>query len=294
MFGFIVNRESGNGYGKKVWSQVESTVIKRDIEYVVRFTERPMHAKEIVAELLAKDVETVIVIGGDGTIHEVVNGLVYKNVSLGIIPAGSGNDFARCLGVPLAYEKALERIFENRPQQVDLLNLGERYSLTVAGIGFDGQVAKNVNEALYKKYLNFFRLGSLSYAISVLDTLRTYKPTNMQITVDGKKLDFADVWLAAAANTTTYGGGIKISPLSSHTDGKLDICVVHGLRRGKLIRLLPKAFKGKHISAKEVTLLKGEDIYISSDPPVLVQSDGEQVKQTPLHITVEKRALTLV
>ncbi|WP_026700804.1 diacylglycerol/lipid kinase family protein [Salibacterium aidingense] len=294
MHGFIINKTSGNGKGNQVWKRVEKILQQRRQPFTARFTEGPQHATKIVEDFIKENVKTIIVVGGDGTIHEVANKLVYQDISLGIIPAGSGNDFARCIGVPMNYLKALERILTNETEQVDLLHLGERYCLTVTGIGFDGQIAKNVSEAAYKKYLNHIRLGGLSYVVSMLETLRKYQPTNVRITMDGKEMMFFDVWLVAVANAPNYGGGITICPNASYNDGLLNLCIVHGMKKWELLRLFPKAYKGKHTTDENVTFLQGKEVYVSSGTPVLVHSDGEQMKERPIHIKIEKDALRVV
>ncbi|GIN14122.1 diacylglycerol kinase [Shouchella clausii] len=294
MYAFIINRTSGNGKGDRTWKRIENILQQQNLPYIARFTEVSQHVSEIVKDLLNEDVQTVIVVGGDGTIHEVANELVHTDLSLGIIPAGSGNDFARCIGIPMNYSKALERIVLNNGIKVDLLNLGNRYCLTVTGIGFDGQIARNVNKAKYKRFLNHFRLGGLVYTVSMLATLRDYRPTKIDITVDGKEMTFSEVWLVAVANAPNYGGGIKICPDASYNDGMLNLCIVHDIKRWELLRLLPKAYKGKHTTDKNVTLLTGKEVYISSEKPVLVQSDGEQFTESPINISVVKDALRVM
>lgn len=294
MYGLIINRKAGNGKGERIWKDIANALRNKDLAFIVRFTERPQHGSEIVREMLEKGVTTIIVVGGDGTIHEVARELVYKNVSLGIIPTGSGNDFARSLGVPMDNVKALERIFTNDAKQVDLLDLGNHYCLTVTGIGFDGQIAKHANESVYKRYFNQFRLGGLAYIASMLATLNTYKPTVIHVTIDGKVRKFYEVWLVAVANGPNYAGGIQICPEALYDDGILNVCIVHGLKKWELLRLLPKAYKGNHQLENHVTFLTGEDVYIESNPNVLVQSDGEIIMESPVRIRVEKDALRVV
>ncbi|SDH48800.1 diacylglycerol/lipid kinase family protein [Alteribacillus bidgolensis] len=294
MFAFIINKTSGNGKGHRVWKRVEKILEQEDLPFVARFTEGPQHAQEIVKDLSRKNLKTIIVVGGDGTIHEVANELAYKNISLGIIPAGSGNDFARCIGVPMNPLKALERIIANEKKQVDLLHLGHQYCLTVTGIGLDGQIAKNVNDGAYKKFFNQLRLGGLSYVVSLLETLRDYKPTNVQITIDGVDMTFSNVWLVAVANAPNYGGGITICPDASYNDGFLNLCIVHGIKKWELLRLFPKAYRGKHTTEKNVTFLQGKEVQVSSGNSIMVHSDGEQMTVSPIHIRIKKDALQVV
>lgn len=294
MYGFIVNKVSGNGRGGRVWKQVEKALQQKEIDYTVCYTERPRHASSLTAELLKADKKMIVVIGGDGTLNEVCGKLAYEAVPLGVIPAGSGNDFARSLGVPVNPLKALERVLASQVKQVDLLNLGKRCCLTVAGTGFDGEVARTVNKAAYKRYFNNLRLAGLSYALSVVETLRAYEPTTVRIRVDGKERLFQDAWLVAVANAPAYGGGITICPDAVFNDGLLNVCIVHGLKKWEMLKMFPKTYKGNHVKTSAVTLMQGKEVHIQSDPPVPVQADGEPFMESPVYISVEKGALNVV
>ncbi|MCK0472201.1 diacylglycerol kinase family protein [Halalkalibacter sp. APA_J-10(15)] len=294
MYGFIVNQASGNGRGNRVWKKVERVLTEENKPFVVRFTKGPRHATEIAKELLAHSLQAVVVIGGDGTINEVATALAYTQIPLGVIPAGSGNDFARCLGIPLQYRKALLRVFSHDQKKVDLLHLGQRYCLTVTGVGFDGKVAQTANEAKYKSWLNHFGLGGFSYVVSMLEVLRTYQPTKISLTVNGEKFALSDVWLVAVANAPNYAGGISICPQAVNNDGLLNICIVHGLSKWGLIRLFVRAYNGTHVLHRNVQVLTGKEVFIHSDKPVLVQSDGEIISESPIRMEIKEGALNIV
>ena len=142
MYCFIVNKVSGNGRALKIWNKIEKKLMKKNVLYCVQFTEKPKHATFIVQELINEKSNCIIVVvGGDGTIHEVLNGLIGSNIPLGIIPAGSGNDFSRGLGISLEHDKALDRILNGEFKIIDIGIVNSTYFCTVAGIGFDGEVA---------------------------------------------------------------------------------------------------------------------------------------------------------
>jgi len=294
MYGFIVNQISGNGKGLKVWQKVETLLQEKRIHYQVRFTERPKHATEIAKELSSRQCHAVIAIGGDGTVHEVANGLIGSNIPLGIIPGGSGNDLARALDIPADYKKALERILIGKKRKMDIGRVGEEYCMTVTGIGFDGKVAEVNNASKYKKWLNVVRLGDLSYGLSILHVLMTFRPVNIQLKVDGERISFYNVWLIAIANIPNYGGGIRICLDACYNDGLFDICIVHDLTKWELLRTLPKAYKGNHVSHPSVTMLKGKKVEVISESPMIVQSDGEILTKTPVNVTIERDALWVI
>ncbi|UCZ51980.1 diacylglycerol kinase family lipid kinase [Bacillus shivajii] len=294
MIGFIINSRSGNGKGGRVWKRVERYMMDNDYRFIACFTESEGDVKATVKDFVEKKVTTIIAVGGDGTIHHVANELAYQDVSLGVIPAGSGNDFARSLGIPMDWMKALKRILINETRQVDLLHTGKQYCLTVTGIGLDGMVAKNVNRSSYKRYLNHFKLGGLSYAFCLLETLKSYQPTDIELTIDGETQKFTDVWLVAVANAPNYAGGIAICPEASFNDGLLDLCIVQRMSKWELLNLFPKAYKGKHITKENVTILKGREVHITSEKPIFIHSDGEPMMESPISLRIEKDALRVV
>ncbi|MDQ0217850.1 diacylglycerol kinase family lipid kinase [Peribacillus cavernae] len=292
MYCFIVNKVSGNGRALKIWSLIEKILQEKNIRYCVHFTQKSNHATQIVQEYINnKETAVIIAVGGDGTVHEAINGLSGSNIPLGIIPAGSGNDFCRALGIPLRFDKALERILKDERKVIDIGRINDKYYATVVGIGFDGQVAHTTNISKYKKLLNLFRLGGISYIVGVFKVLFYYKPTNVDLKVDKKQQKIANVWLIAVANSPSYAGGMLICPNAINTDGLFDICIVQGISRWELLRILPTVFKGKHTSHPSVTILKAREVEILSDSPMIAHGDGEIIGQTPVKISVKPRSL---
>ncbi|KYD12804.1 hypothetical protein B4168_1292 [Anoxybacillus flavithermus] len=192
------------------------------------------------------------------------------------------------------YKKALERILMGKQRKIDVGRIDEEYSITVVGIGLDGKVAEVNNVSKYKKWFNFIRLGALSYVLSFLQVLLKYRPVNIQLNVDGEKLVFFNVWLIAIANIPNYGGGIRICPDACYHDGLFDICIVHSITKRDLLRTFPKAHKGKHIFHPGVAMIKGKQVEVTSEFPVIVQSDGEVLAKTPVNVTIRKDALLIV
>lgn len=294
MYYFIVNKTSGNGKGANVWSKVQKLLKAKGVEYQVLFTDGTENDRKLVESNIGLECTAVVVIGGDGTIHGVANALAYKNVPLGIIPAGSGNDFARSLQIPKDHEGALNRILTGKVKKMDLGRVGQEYFITIAGIGFDGKVAKVTNESKMKKLLNKMSLGSLSYIYSLIKVLFTYQPTTVTIKIDERIHRFSEVWMISIANLPFYGGGIKICPDAIADDGLLDICILHGVNRWELLMVFPRAFSGSHITHKNVTMLKGKDIFITPEKDLVIQCDGEIVAHNPIALTVEKEALHIL
>jgi len=284
---------AGNGKGLRMWKQTEQYLEKQRVTYHVSFTEYAGHAGELLEKIDENRVHGVVVVGGDGTIHEVVNKLVHKKVALGIVPAGSGNDLARSLGVPFDVEGAWSRILKGSYHLIDIPKVGNEHYISIAGLGFDGKVAEVTNRSRSKRFLNKVGLGGLSYVLNIFRVLFTYQPSDVSVEVDGRLYTFEDVWLIAVANLPYYGGGIKICPDASGNDGALDICVVSGIGRWELLFVFPLAFKGKHIKHRNVTMLRGASINVSPNASMVMQCDGEIVHNGASDFSVKEKALKI-
>lgn len=287
MIKFVINRYSGNGRGEAVWQQVERALRDKGVVYGCTFTERQGHARELAMEL-AGDANTsaVVAVGGDGTVHEVAGGLAGTAVPLGCIPAGSGNDYARSLSIPQAWEAALERVLASKSRPIDTGVINGKTFVISCGIGFDGDVAKITNGSWYKRWLNRVGAGSLSYVVTVLRLLVTYRPCDVRLEIDGIMTSYKNVWLLAVANMPYYGGGMKICPDARHDDGTLHMCLVENIGRLDFLRFFPRVFKGTHVEHPAVHMLSGSKIRIVGTAPMTIHADGEFGGVTPADVVV--------
>lgn len=299
---FIINPVSGNGKSKRVWAQVQARLTERNIPYRAYFTEYPGHAEIIARQIATEERDTVlalVAVGGDGTIHEVVNGAAATpDLPVTLIPAGSGNDYGRGFGVPKHALEALERLEARErerdstaEQRVDLgryrLGAGrEGHFINGIGIGFDGEIAKVTNESWYKRWFNRVRLGRLAYILTVFRLLFSYRTHDVEITIDGRTHRFSRVWLIAVSNIPYYGGGMMINPGAVHDDGLFNVCVVHDLSRWKLFAVFGTVFSGAHTRYEEVTMLAGRQITVQSAQPMTIHADGEIIGTTPVEVDV--------
>lgn len=295
MYFFIVNTISGNGKGMKVWKRIESMLQKQQVDYLVEFSVSPTHAAELVRQIAkTQKIDVLAVVGGDGTVQSMIHALIGRNIPLGIIPAGSGNDLARGLKIPLNPKEALHYLLTGGTKKIDIIQIGDQYCMTVVGIGMDGKVAQTVNRSRYKKWFNVFKLGHLSYVLSLFQVLLHYRPAKATIKINGKEWVFQNIWLIAVANFPNYGGGMIICPGACHYDGEFHICIVDGLSRWELLRIFPAVFRGKHIHHPGVTLLKGKTIEVISDSPMPAHGDGEMMGETPMKIDILPEALPVI
>lgn len=242
----------------------------------------------------ARPLSRVIVVGGDGTVHGILPVIIATGLSVGIIPAGSGNDFARSLHIPFNYEKALHIALEAPIVACDYIEaLGEK-SITVVGIGLDAEVAYAVNSSRWKKWFNSLRIGYVTYIYSLLHTLIAYRPCEVTLMIDGVEYQFSKVWFIVAANMSYFGGGMNISPYSRPNDGQLDICVVHGLNRFELLKAFPRVYKGTHVTHPNVTFMRGKYIEARAKGVLRAQGDGEPLGETPITMTARTDKINVI
>lgn len=302
---FIINPKARNGYCLNVWKRVEARLKENKISYLAFFTEYHGHAIKLAAQIAQKndDQKVIIAVGGDGTISEVMNGMVeYKNITLGFIPGGSGNDFSRGFQIPANPEEALAVILRLMKEETPLIDIGkvtmkddsEHYFINNMGAGFDALVSFEVNRSEMKGWLNKLSLGRLVYVYFLLKKLFSYKCSTIDLSIDGKRHILEQTWFVTVSNQPYYGGGMMIAPDAVPDDGLLDITVVHRLTKLKLLLVFISVFWGKHIHFKEVKTFKGRRVTIQSSSSLYVHADGEDIGYTPLNIQVQTKTLKVV
>lgn len=282
-YDFIVNPKARSGMGEMIWKALEPELKKQKIDYRVHMTDKRKSAEKI-AEAVTPDGKehTLVVLGGDGTINEAVNGIrAIEKTTLGYIPIGSSNDFARGLGIPKKPEEALDAVLH--PKKIIHMDIGtltgaagERRFLVSGGIGFDAAVCHEVCVSKWKILLNRLGLGKLSYAVVALDRLIKDRPVHMTLTFeDGSRREFPKTYFVAFMNLPYEGGGFQFCPAASPEDGLLDVIVAHGLSVPKILCLLPLAFWGKHTDFKGVTILRCRNVRVETSAPAALHTDGE-------------------
>ncbi|WP_171016633.1 diacylglycerol/lipid kinase family protein [Pseudalkalibacillus caeni] len=297
-FYFIVNKSAGNGKAGSFWYRLRKRLDERGINYIAVDTHCPGHAEKLAIDICRtekNDEIALVAVGGDGTIHEVINGLSdFPGVPVGFLPAGSGNDFARGFTHESDPLMALDKILSTinlATYDMGAYRLAESVGLrtfaSTFGIGFDAEVSRVTNESSYKRWLNKIKLGRVAYIVSVVRLVFSYVPQDIELVVDERKMSFNRTWLVAVSNIPFMGGGMMVNPSARPNDGLLDVCVVHNMNRFKLLVLFPLIYGGKHIRYKEVKILRGEKITVTSRHPITAHADGEIVGSTPVSITVQ-------
>lgn len=229
--------------------------------------------------------DRVVVCGGDGTVHLAVREH-HLDMPMAVLPLGSGDDFAKTLGIPSRLADACRVAVEGRVAEIDVAEAnGIRY-VGVAGVGFDSIVAAAANQV---KLLR----GSLVYLWSIFKVLPAFEPIRMTITIDGTSFD-EDVMFAVVGNTHRYGGGIRIAPAAVVDDGILDVYIVTRCSKWDLIKTLPKGYTGAHVTSPFVRHARGRDIRIEAERHLELNADGEVVTGTPAEIRLAERKLRVV
>ncbi|MCL6626853.1 MAG: diacylglycerol kinase family lipid kinase [Alicyclobacillus shizuokensis] len=287
---FLVNPAAGRGRGFRRW-RVMARALREGAKFPfdVVFTEAPGQP-EARAREAANSYERIVVVGGDGTVNEVVNGVFGRNVRIGIIPCGTGNDLARALGLPKSTRRLLNMLNHPSEVEVDVATLNHRHFIIAAGMGFDAIVADYINRHSAVKHL-----GPLGYAYSALRILTTFAPTEVQLRIDGESLRITDVWMLVVGNCPYYAGGMKLFPNARFNDGVLNICVVSKLDKVKFLRLFPLVYSGQHIRRTDVvTALRGQAIDVEFPADTYAHVDGEPLAIQTLRIRLADKPMRFI
>jgi len=287
----VANPTSGRGKGGKLIPKVEELLSSLGIEHSMLISRDGSDPERLAREAAADGATVVAALGGDGHVGNVANGIIGTDAALAVIPAGTGNDFARHIGLnrkdPLGSARLLA---DPSTRRIDVVRVrtsaGERYFVNVAGTGFDSQVNQHANGVTFLK-------GTPKYIYSTFVTLSRFKPGRFRIRVDGVEREFPGM-LVAVGNGESYGGGMRVTPDAKSDDGVLDLCVLGAVPKRTFVKTFPKVFSGKHVTHPSVDMLRGKEIEISADRPFEVYGDGELMGPLPASFTVVPAALSVV
>ncbi|MFO7538443.1 MAG: diacylglycerol kinase family lipid kinase [Chloroflexota bacterium] len=272
----ILNPWSDRGRAAKLEQQIPVWARQAGGELELVLTERPGHAKQLAREATLAGYDLVVAAGGDGTVHEVVNGLVQggqATATLGVIPVGSGNDFAFSQGITTNPEAAVQRLFSGQPVTIDLARVEDehgRFALfdNNLGIGFDAIVVIQT-EAITRVH------GFLMYFLAVLRTIALYYQTpHLTLDFDNERVAQEVLFLAMGMGRRG-GGGFLLTPDARHDDDLVDSCTVDPIGRLRMLGMLGKAIRGTHIHAPFVTMRKNRRIVAQANQPLPIHIDGE-------------------
>lgn len=267
---FILNPEAGKGRAANLRSDIESLIRASGLDGSIQLTRHAGHATEIAH---AVDSEYICAIGGDGTVNECVNGIIGSSKILCVLPAGSGNDLVKSLGVPRDLTEAFEVICRDSVSSIDAGEVvcagRSRFFINGVGIGFDAAVAQRTKTISYLS-------GTLLYVAAVLQTLGKYNAPLFNIEMDELHIESRNL-LIAIGNGQCAGGGFYLTPDAKLDDGLLDICLIRDIPIRKVLSIMPKVMKGTHAQSSDVAMHRTTRARISGDKPFFVHADGEIV-----------------
>jgi len=286
----VANPAAGRGKAGASIGRVDAELGALGVDHHVRVSESAGDLEHLARRAADDGADVVAVLGGDGSVGAAANGLIGAKTALAVLPAGIGDDFAKAIGVT-KLGAAIRLLASPEIREVDAVKVTagaqERHYVNIAGAGFDSEVNETANAMTVKLG------GTGTYVAAMLKTLRKFVPARYEIEVDHERLS-TEAMLVVVGNSRSYGGGMKVFPNASITDGLLDVCVVHALSTPAFLRAFPRVFRGTHMSHPKVSMLRGTHVTVEANRRIQVYADGERVGSLPAIFEVRPAALRLV
>jgi YegS/Rv2252/BmrU family lipid kinase len=281
----IVNPSAGGGRSGRVLPEAEEALRKAGIEFRTEPTRNIDHARQLAAQAAAEGA-LAISLGGDGLVGAVACGLRGTDGTLGVLPGGRGNDFARVVGIPKDLDEAAAIIARGKTASIDLGMVDDKPFIGIASLGFDSIANRHANETKVLK-------GSLVYAYAALRTISTWRPAHFRLTLDGHERTLTG-YTVGVANSKAYGGGMYLAPNARLDDGLLDVVMIKDVSRLKFVGNFPKVFKGEHVDGQAVEVVQARTVKLEADQPFDVYADGDPIGRVPATVTVVPRAVRVI
>ena len=287
----LVNPTSGKGAGRAIGADTRRRLAEAGHEVLDVSGADYRQARARARDAVEAGVETLVVVGGDGMVHLGVNLCATTQTRLAVVAAGTGNDFARNLGLPIRNAaRAVELLTTGRTRQIDLGRVthdvaGEKWFGGVLGAGFDAVVNARAQSMRWPR-------GQMRYNLAIVRELPVFKPIPYAVEVDGHRIE-TRAMLVTVANTSSFGGGMRVSPDADVTDGLLDVMIVHELSVPAFLRVFPKVYSGTHVTHPAVELHRGTRIRLEAEG-IHSQADGESFADLPIDTEVVPGALRVV
>ena len=288
----LTNPMAGHGNAPHAAERAITRFQERGVDVTAIVGRDPAHARDLVADAVARGTDALVVVGGDGVISLALQALAQNKIPLGIVAAGTGNDHAREYGIPVgAPAAAVDVILAGHTETIDLglirgADGAATWFGTVAATGFDSLVSDRVNRMRWPH-------GRMRYNLAIVAELSKLRLLPFRLVLDGEREIVTELTLAAFGNTRSYGGGMLICPGADHADGLLDITMIRSGSRTRLMRLFPTVFKGTHVDLDEVITDRARTVTISS-PGINAYADGEYACPLPVEISAVPGALKIL
>ncbi|MDG1811818.1 MAG: diacylglycerol kinase family lipid kinase [Polaribacter sp.] len=295
----IINPTSGNGKSHKIWKQISNELNTQNIQFSFAFTKYATHEIELVKNAIKNGFTKIISVGGDGTLHHIVNGIMSQKfvetntIQLAVIPIGTGNDWVKTYNIPAKIEKSILILKKEKSVLQDIGKLETEnntvtYFNNVSGIGYDGYVVSKLKKLK--------RFGGIAYLLSGLVGLLLYKPVNFIIEINGKKLQ--EKCLMVIFGICKFsGGGMQFTKDINPSDGLFDITIVKNLTLLDMILNLPKLYNGNIVNHKKVTTYKTNSLKvtpISKTEKPFIQADGELIDSGSVTVSIKEKAIQFI
>ena len=282
----LCNPSAGGGRAARILPRVERALRELGVDFHTEVTRDLDHARQL-ARSAAQAGERTVTLSGDGLVGCVVG--VLRDVPgavLGILPGGRGNDTARMLGIPREIDAACEVVARGVERDLDVGDVDGRSFIGIASLGLDAEANRFANMAPRQ-------LGRLVYLYGVLRALAAWRHARFELRLDGESLSCTG-YSVAACNTGYYGGGMHLAPDASIDDGLLDVVLIGEHPKHRFVATLPKVFRGTHVAHPAVRVLRGVELRIDAERPLVVYADGDPIGETPATIRVLPRALRVL
>lgn len=293
----VINPHAANGRAGELWSTIQPMLWDYLGELVVVMTQSSDDVAQHIYQAYESGLTRVISIGGDGTNHSLINALVahheqYPNqtqMEYGMLPIGTGRDWARSLGIPFDIEAAAKWLAEAKPNAVDVgqVQLAGKtvYFLNVASVGISGEVVTRVEKSKRRPW---------SFLSATVRSLINYQTPDIQIRLDGNDWYEGRSYLVAVANGTTFGRGMKVAPFANISDGLFDVVLVEGMSRIRAIDALRRVYDGKHLDIKHIRHVQAKSVEIVSQSELGMELDGEYATGQTLRFDIKQGVLNLL
>ena len=294
---FLVNPASANGSTGRRWPELARRAAAAGLEGSTLFSERPGHLAELAREAALDGAELLVVVGGDGSVNEVANGLagLGRQPEVAIVPRGTGWDFSRTFGIPRKVDDAVHVALEGDVRTIDVGRASYRAwdgsdattsFANVASAGMSGAIAQRANETT--KALG----GKASYLWATFAVFSGWEATEIEVVVDGERRT-GRMFDVVVANGRFFGGGLQICPEAEPDDGLFDVLTIGDVTKRDLVLTMPKMYRGTHLPHPKAELLRGPSVTVTSETPLPIELDGEQPGTTPATFEVAAGALRL-
>ncbi len=299
----IVNPKAGSGRGLKDWPVISNLMNRSGLDFTCVFTEHKYHAVEMAVKAINDGYKKIVAIGGDGTVHEIVNGIFIQKklstheISLAVIPTGTGNDWIRMFGISKTYKEAVDSLCEHRTILQDVCKIDfyetkvkqHRYMANVAGMGFDAAV--NIK---YNRLKDDGKVSKWLYLTSSVKVFLTYMSKRFRISVDGKEFYNGYLFSSTVGVGRYNGGGMEQMPAAKIDDGLLDITIIKKMSKFNIVKGFKSLYSGRIYDNPKVVHAQAKRINIETTPPSRIEIDGEAMGYSPFTFELIPQCIKVV